>query len=151
VAAALRYLALGVPIVGFEEGSQLSPAVLERFFFGTDRQVGPLQNTVGWFVGHFQAAWIHPPRTEAELSRVLKVSGLCGFPGAITNMDAVHTAWDNAASQYRYLYTGKEGYPTLVSNVNVSHTRWVVQCMDPTPEGRMTKLLSRMTPSYERY
>jgi len=73
-------------------------------------------------VHHFEEEWVQPPRTTADIERVQKVFGFCGFPGAISSMDSVHLPWDNPPSQEDYLQKGKEGYATLVWNVNVTHS-----------------------------
>jgi len=49
VAATLRYLALGVPVSGLTEGSELSREALDSFFGGSDRQGGSDHVQIGWF------------------------------------------------------------------------------------------------------
>ena len=49
VAAALRYMALGVPVNGLTEGSEVSREALDVFFFGIDRQLGDKQKEICWF------------------------------------------------------------------------------------------------------
>eukprot|EP00873_Tetraselmis_striata_P008303 jgi/Tetstr1/428567/TSEL_018561.t1 len=46
-AAALRMLALGIPIDGIEDSSDLSKATLGTFMFGVDRQEGKKQTVIG--------------------------------------------------------------------------------------------------------
>mmetsp|Transcript_17770 Transcript_17770/g.49723 ORF Transcript_17770/g.49723 Transcript_17770/m.49723 type:complete len:177 (-) Transcript_17770:17-547(-) len=46
LAASLRYVALGIPVDGLEEGSGLAAHTMQEFFFGRDRQG---QGDGGWF------------------------------------------------------------------------------------------------------
>jgi len=142
----LRYLALGVPVNGLTEGSELSREALDNFFGGYDRHAGHAQTEIGWFrwfVERFQEEWVQPPRTPGEIEEVQQVFGLCGFPGAISSMDAVHIPWDNAPSQENYLHKGKEGYATLVWNVNVTHSRRIIHVRGPYAGGKNDKTLVR--------
>mmetsp|Transcript_33770 Transcript_33770/g.95556 ORF Transcript_33770/g.95556 Transcript_33770/m.95556 type:complete len:119 (+) Transcript_33770:463-819(+) len=95
-----------------------------------------------WFVEEFYMDWTHPP-TAVELRRIRKTFARCGFPGAVSSQEGVHTAWDNAPSQDRYLYSGKEGYPTLVRNVNVTHSRIIMNIHGPFAGGRNDKTIVR--------
>jgi len=95
---------------------------MEESFFGRDRKGGGAGGWFVWFVEEFYTTWVRPP-TALELNKIRQTFGRCGFPRAVSSQDGVHTAWDNAPSQDRYLYSGKEGYPTLVWNVNVTHSR----------------------------
>eukprot|EP00873_Tetraselmis_striata_P020697 jgi/Tetstr1/440961/TSEL_029229.t1 len=47
IAAALRFLALGVPVSGLEDSSHMSPKTLAGFFFGEDIQKGEAQTSIG--------------------------------------------------------------------------------------------------------
>eukprot|EP00873_Tetraselmis_striata_P033639 jgi/Tetstr1/453903/TSEL_040822.t1 len=127
LAAALRMLALGIPIDGIEDSSDLSKATLGTFMFGMDRQEGKKQTVIGWFrwfVHTFQPVWIQAPRTQADVQKQQRIFARCGFPGAVSSQDAVHNGgYDNAPASEPANMVGKEGYPTLAWNVNVGHQK----------------------------
>jgi hypothetical protein len=167
VASALRYLALGVPVPGLEDGSGLSPSTIQEFLFGHDvlevDEQGkeyvvalddlppPQGGWFHWFVKHFQVDWIKPPTSAPEIQRHQRLFALCGFPGAVSSQDAVHPgAWDNCPSQERYLFTGKEGFPTLVWNVNVSHTRRIFSMHGPFAGSKNDKTIVRTDPFIQK-
>ena len=164
VAYALRYLALGVPMSGIEDGSGLSTATLQEFMFGHDvlqhdeesgrdtlvppADLPPQQaGWFHWFVNHFQRQFVREPSTTNEIRQHQRLFAMCGFPGAIASQDGLHPGcWDNCPSQEKYLHTGKEGFPTLVYNMVVGHTRQIFSMHGPFAGTKNDKTIVRTDP-----
>ena len=164
VAAALRYLALGVPIPGLEDGSGLSAPALQQFMFGHDVMQHDEENDrytlvppaelpadqagwFYWFVKHFEHQFVRMPTTTNEIRQHQRLFAMCGFPGAIGSQDGLHPGcWDNCPSQEKYLCTGKEGFPTLVYNMVVGHTRQLFSMHGPFAGTKNDKTIVRTDP-----
>jgi hypothetical protein len=63
--------------------------------------------------------------TKGEIEESERVFRALGLPGFITDMDAVHMAYDRAPFPARHLFIGKEGYPTAGVNMYSSAVGWV--------------------------
>ena len=66
-----------------------------------------------------------PEVGSAELTSVMEVYRLLGFPGCLGSLDATHVKWDKCPSEHKWRCTGKEGEPTVVFQVVVSHSKQV--------------------------
>eukprot|EP00873_Tetraselmis_striata_P020998 jgi/Tetstr1/441262/TSEL_029513.t1 len=155
LAAALRMLALGIPVDGIEDSSDLSKATLGTFMFGMDMQEGKKQTVIGWFrwfVRTFQPVWIQAPQTQADVQKQQRIFARCGFPGAVSSQDAVHNGgYDNAPASERANMVGKQGYPTLAWNVNVGHQKLIFSVHGPFAGGRNDKTIVRDDPFISEY
>jgi hypothetical protein len=84
VLAALRRLALGIPIDGLNDMTAISPTTLEVFINDWER----------WFVNHYDAEHIKIPEDEEEIAASVSLFNRCGLPGFVSSMNVVHVRYD---------------------------------------------------------
>ena len=114
VMAALRRLALGVPLDGLECMCGISDTRLRDF----------IDTWEPWFVETYHPQWVKMPEGEM-LDKAQRLFEACGLAGFISSMDVVHLKYDRCPHGQRALYAGKEGYPTIGYQFHCGHNRQI--------------------------
>ena len=114
VMAALRRLALGVPLDGLECMCGISDTRLRDF----------IDTWEPWFVKTYHPQWVKMPEGDL-LDKAQRLFEACGLAGFISSMDVVHLKYDRCPHGQRALYAGKEGYPTIGYQFHCGHNRQI--------------------------
>lgn len=73
--------------------------------------------------------FVHEPRNQEEIKKVLKIYTASGFPGCIGSIDCVHIRWDMCPAKWQSLYrNGKYPFPTISYQMSVDHTKRFQSC-----------------------
>jgi hypothetical protein len=84
VLAALRRLALGIPIDGLNDMTTISGTSLRVFITDWEK----------WFVNHYETEHIKIPEDEDDITASFALFNRCGLPGFVSSMDVVHVRCD---------------------------------------------------------
>jgi hypothetical protein len=84
VLAALRRLALGIPVEGLNDMTAISVPILQVFITAWEE----------WFVNHYEAEHIKIPEDEEDIAASVRLFTRCGLPGFVSSMDVVHVRYD---------------------------------------------------------
>ena len=133
VMAALRRLALGVPLDGLECMCGISDTRLREF----------IDLWEPWFIETYHPKWVKMPAGEM-LDKAQKLFEACGLAGFVSSMDVVHLKYDRCPHGQRALYSGKEGYPTIGYQFHCGHNREIYyHSPQGFPGGRNDKTIVR--------
>jgi hypothetical protein len=62
---------------------------------------------------------------EGDITHILAVSEMQGFPGMLGSLDCMHWTWKNCPVAEHVQYSGKEEKPTIILEAVATHNLWI--------------------------